>query len=1069
MDMAPPQAPPALTRTTADDAAALIDRLGESHQWLSDQQQYLPLPPTDGDMSRQPLFMDELAAYWRAPVSSDGPNVARAAALALRLSAVMRDNASLLAADGFLSARANDAVHALTAAHGHILPSHLTARALRAGSATYAGALVLEDSQAGDLALLFTPGRGWEEFSHLDALHDEFEERMREALATTQQLPGLSDDDMEGLEASLEVSSDALTGNVMDALVRQMIDVQRRKVNDAWGVLDRSEGHASRKADRIQEAMSPDALLDVPSMLLSRQARLLTTASQWRLEKLPVMLRASWLDALTHYARDREDTQTILEASGFNDVESLDQFARRELAIRLQSLGVMEDPADINIEIYATTVVPSNGYTGTDVEILPIIELARQNFGFIDLRAIQAKTVNGRFLLQLRRDDVIGMIRDLDLRNRYQRYLSQRMKTSPEGQVARSAMSRLLQSRMRFELEDARAANYIAEETPAFLDDRAERGYHWVKSVTDAPKMSDRPRTDGHIVTARHILLNGMRMKDVLSIGAQNEESVPRIVLYTPDAPDHRHFREFADRQTATQQFFNHPDFADYLRARLPTQDEAIDTTQARFADEVITNDVFLSSYDTALAQLGLDAERLSRSTVVADLEKAQSFGVLALRTASGFAPMRVSLAVAGAQALWSVWEGARNVAHGTRIEAVEDFISAFASATSLMSQHSFKHAIGRVGLARLGRTRALVSTPSRLPDTERIFDARYLATGVRLKDARAAGPGILTVNDQFYIQHGGALYGAQFDRANGTWRLRKPQHAASDYGAPVIRDAHGYWSHNRSVGLLGGGRRPDLSDKDALEVLREYRSLSTETAGLSEASMQRLVRKLKSDGLLDATAKRLIYDRTHDLPTSATFARRWEAALDEVRFGSPDLTPSPPTSPESSSYKLVKLERSRWPSTVWHYTTPRRLDEFKGHPLSLRQSQPSAGGPAGVHVMTLDPTSPSRDIVTLMRGRRRTSSFSESRVDTMAGAYVEIDMTQLRNRQRFDGTYEFNLYTVTNRGPKEFVIRATQPAPTNAYAPLSPSRSRVRPDVVLNASEFKLGYRTMTPPQASP
>jgi hypothetical protein len=109
---------------------------------------------------------------------------------------------------------------------------------------------------------------------------------------------------------------------------------------------------------------------------------------------------------------------------------------------------------------------------------------------------------------------------------------------------------------------------------------------------------------------------------------------------------------------------------------------------------------------------------------------------------------------------------------------------------------------------------------------------------------------------------------------------------------------------------------------------------------------------------------------------------------------------------------------------------------------------------------MTLDPSRPSRQIVGIMRGTRRAGTFTDAQVENIAGAYVEIDLYKLRDRQRVDGTFEFNLYTVTGRTGLEFVIKPTLPAPDRRIAPMSPREQRDLAAVSLRPGEFRTGTR---------
>lgn len=1090
MHMTPPEAPPAITRDAAEDSAALIARIADTQRWLVDQQALLPTLPMHEEPSIRTSFMAELAAFWRAPVapSPGQPSVTRQQAFVLRWATLMADVATLGVADGELDEAAKQAVLGFTGTQGHLVPPYIHVRELVVDAQAYAGTVVITDGRDVS-ALLFSPDRGWEKFSGLDALHVEFEQRLRERLASGDAPSGLGEDD-HGRGGDIQVTSRDIPGNAFDVLAANIVDVQRRKVTDAWSWRDEGEGRDARRADRIHDALRPEHYIDAAALLRRRQIRLLAAAEAPRLAQLPLAVRQQWETALADYGRTWTATYGVLATEGFPSIASIDRFARDELAVRLRSRAVAIDPADIVIELFSTTASPPTGYSGTDVEQRTLLDLARENFGFLEMRGMQARTTSGRFLLALGRDAIVDMLRELDLRNRYQAYLVEQLKTSAQGQRVRQASAQLQEARMRFELVDARSSAFVAGEERAFIDDHAERGYRWVEAILDAPVPAARRRIENHDIVVSHIVYEGARMKDVLAIGVRAQGSVYRTILYTPDAPDGRSFREFGDRQEAAGSFLNHPDFEQYVLERLPSAwatvgpdgvsrhfrvstgtrravwalsgqrgEHPYTLTEGRFTEAEITGNIFDATYDVALGQLGRDAADLARSTGEADFDHATSIGMLSAHVAEGFLPLRLGVAVGGIRALHAAWRGVENVGRDDRVGAFEDFVDAFSRAGDLAGSRMLSRSIGRTWLTRLhGRAQRLAVSPRSLPDLDATFESRYIATAVRLQDAGSIKNGVYDIRGRPYIEHRGRAYGVRFDRENNTWRLEKPGMSPASYAPPVVRDTTGQWRHNTNVGLRGGFDGPDLYDREPADVLAQYRGLNLETANLSDSDVRVVVQTLARQGLGAGAAKRLIYARTHEQPTSATMARYWDAALAHARRPPSRLPTPPPATPDG--FELVKLERSQWPDKVWHYTTPYRHATFTGTALTLSQSLPASTGPSGVHVMTLDPGRPSRTIVEVMRGQQRTNTFTDTQVQTIAGAYVEIDLAKLRDRQRSDGTFEFNVYTVTRRSGVEFVIKPTLPAPDPRIAPLSPRRQRDLAGVSLRAGEFRTGLR---------
>jgi hypothetical protein len=1092
MDMSPPNAPAAVVRPADEDASAIVARLAGVQRWLLDQQAFLPTLPGSMEASARPAFEAELAAYWQAPVapSPQQPSAPRVRAFTGKWTALMADVARLANADGELGERERDAILVVTAAQGHLVPPHLDLRELMVGGLAYAGAMIIVDNSDSTAALLFTTDRGWERFENLDALHADVERRLLETLAHATSLPGLADDDPV-VTARVPVTSRSIAGNVFDVLVSNIVGVQRRKAIDAWTLHDGTSGWGTRLRDRLHDALAIEPYVDTGTLLQHRRLRLLASAESSRLAQLPPSLREQWEKALAEYRGVLTETGSTLALHRGQAIASIDQFARDRLGARLRGRGIADDPADITIELFSTTSSASHGYSGTDVERRPLVDLARENFGFLEMRGMQARTPSGGLLAVLGRDDIVDLIRELDLRNSYRAYLFDALRASPRGQRVRDASARLLAARMRFDLVDARSTAYIANETSDFIDDHAERGYQWVEAALDAPEAARRRRVENHEVIVSHIVYEGARLRDVLAISVRAQESVYRTVLYTPDAPDGRRFREFPDRQHAAAAVLNNPAFASYLADRLPMAWSVVDRdgstrrfrvsggtqravwalsgqsgerpytlTQGRFSEEEVIGNVFDAMYDVALGHLAADAAELARSTSEADYDHARSLGALSARFAEGFLPLRLGLAVGSVRAMQGLLQGIEYASDGERNRAFENFAQAFAAIGDLMGTHAMARSLGGSILARTrGPLPRIVAQRVTLPDLDPTFDARYVARGIRLNGARTVRDGVYEIGGDHFVEHGGRPYAVQFDRDNDTWRLRKPAHTTADYAPPVVRDVTGQWRHRKDIGLRGGtGDRPDLYARDPVDVFMDYRSLNPETAGMTLSDAHVLVQALANQEISPASAKRLIYDRTHDRPTSAALMRRWNAALEEVRRPPPRLRTPPP--PELPGYRLVKLERSQWPETVWHYTTAYRHAMFSGRALTLSQSLPSDTGPSGLHVMTLDPGRTSRELVEVMRGTRRTNTFTDKQVRTVAGAYVEIDLRKLRDRQRADGTYEFNLYTVTHRSGVEFVIKPTLPAPDPDLAPVSPRHQQDLAGIQLRPGEFRTGLR---------
>jgi hypothetical protein len=138
-------------------------------------------------------------------------------------------------------------------------------------------------------------------------------------------------------------------------------------------------------------------------------------------------------------------------------------------------------------------------------------------------------------------------------------------------------------------------------------------------------------------------------MKDVLVIGVRNQQSISRVVLYTPDAPDGQTFREFEDRRSLALGVLYNPAFETYLLDRLPSDAAKVEANGVRhfrlsngdrrahwamfagntryvrtdepFSDHIVEGNFFEASYDTSVSLMTRNLERMARPTHHADYD----------------------------------------------------------------------------------------------------------------------------------------------------------------------------------------------------------------------------------------------------------------------------------------------------------------------------------------------------------------------------------------------------------------------------------------------------------------
>ncbi|APG03426.1 hypothetical protein BJI69_05505 [Luteibacter rhizovicinus DSM 16549] len=576
MDVAPPQAPPAAVSSTQQEAIGGLGRLIDMQTWLAGQQEGMPDLPSPVTADSRDAWLTSLDAFWRQTVE-DSPGqvpVARIDALATRIASVLRDDAIVRRLDGTLDGAAADLAERFARTSDGEVPPGLIARSLRVGEADYAGAIIVHERDHPTVVLRFLPDHGWDVFTDLPSLHAQTEAAWRQRLARRRELPGVRVDDIERVVANEHfVDSLPLQGDVFGAMARRVVSLQRGKVEDAWpATSDASTSEWSN--DHLLSALDLHDTLDITALLASRENRLTTSVDEQRLARVPEDVARDWREAAKGY-----HTALLLAASptrrGADDAPlTLAGWCRKELLTALAQRGITLDPDDIHLEVRDDEGlgVPATGVSPPPPVRMSLAEFALHNTGRYERRHIRVVTngvppgapLPGAHTLR-------QLVRELDLASRFASYLRERV-SDPQGRDFRSATMQIQQARMRAEAVAARMATYLPEQAVAFLDDRGDRGYRMVEAVLNSPAAATRTAVDGHRIAVRQLVYRGVVVSDVLLIGVRDVRGSPRVVLYTPDAPDGRAFREFSDRSALARDFLYAPVFEEYLLARLPTE-----------------------------------------------------------------------------------------------------------------------------------------------------------------------------------------------------------------------------------------------------------------------------------------------------------------------------------------------------------------------------------------------------------------------------------------------------------------------------------------------------------------
>lgn len=846
MDMLPPQAPPAITHTENQETRDVAQRLIEAQDWLITQNEQLPEPADSVTAGTLETYLGRLASFWQAPVAGN-PGTAdlpRSTVFAQRLASVMKDEATLRYLDGTLDERARELALAFARAQGSTLPVHVQAHELVFGQVAYAGAVVLVDDRADDRALLFSPTRGWETFANLDALYKDTEERARRSLATDEMLPGMAADDIGNvIDRESFVTSRAIEGDAFDTLVARIVQVQAAHATAAW-----AGGDAPLPPERdLTQDMGLHHYLDIRSIVMERNARLHEVIVDEQLARMPDAAQAAWRQARLAYADELKLADATLREFAIGEVRSLDDFASERLGKALAERGINGDPRRMVVDVYpvpassidqALNPVPALGMAalrpaaGTLLASPTLLELALQNIAPLDNTLFLARDHDGSDLTpRLPSAALVAMIRGLDVAGHYRDYLLGELDSSAEGQLRRVVSTGLQHKRMRLELEDARLGDYQPDAVMSFRPDRNHRGYEWVRAVLDAPEASKRATVDGHAIIVRQLTYKGEPVKDVLIISTAQPQAVPNMVLYTPNAPDGRAFREFRDGMKANDGFFYNRAFEQYLIDRLPLDvSEPLPNGAGRrfkvpagsslaqwvfsstgkpgtrvaesFDERTVDGNVLDALHEAGISLLSRNLSSLARSTREANADSLPSVDAEAVARSVAWLIGRPF------RAAWRAYDDVRAGDHaGAFVAGTEAYVASldFLGAGPLASRVVVP-LVGRIS-RHSGR---LVPLGSRMRSADMIQEPRFVARNVDPTTATSVDNGVYTVGDARYIRQGETMYGVRYDDQLGTWRLRRPDAGPTSYGPPIARDATtGTWMRNREFGILGGMDNP--------------------------------------------------------------------------------------------------------------------------------------------------------------------------------------------------------------------------------------------------------------------
>lgn len=839
---APLNAPNGIVQAENQEALDALQRLIGAREGLAriyDDQPVLGEPDAAG--ARQ--LLDALPAFWTAPGPAGGQT--RRTLLGNHLATVMREAATLRRLDGTLREDAASLVMRITTAAEARLPAGVHVRELMLGDVSHAGSLIVLDDGSPGVALLFTARGGWEAFDSLDRLLETTRRRLLESMDAADGV-GMDVDAFAEAKTRNTIGSREIRGLIFDTLAHRMIDVQRERIATAADdhALDSDSPHAATDLrDRVGDELAPAAMLDIDAIERLREARLLEAAAAIRLANVPTRVRDAWYQARDVYNETLAAAALVRMGTSIQPPSSLHAYASRELAARLTALGIDESPETITIEIDRVGALPKalawiDPLPGSsETRRIPLVEFATQNIGRFSIETLHAVDERGQSMgRRLGAGALRDMVRELDLANRYQTHLEQRLREGPVGTLVRKLTLSVQAAHMRMEAAEARLSYFLPGQPRSFIDDREERGFRWVEAALDAPNA--RRRVDGHEIVASQMTYRQVALDGIVLFAASAPASVSRVVMYTPDAPDGLAFREFESRQEAARTFLYHPAFREYLLDHLPAEfataspngqtrrfagdrlahwvlgaskGAAYTQTAEPFGERAVSGDFLAADYDATVEKFRRNTRLLARSTADASSDSLLSLLQVSFsnRPVALISTIVTDVPASLARMMQASWRFYDHMKAGDTGEAMVAFTEGYVNALNLVVPPLVggRHLAGAIIRSR-GAAGGVGSTSVRMTPTRVRFEDRYAAHNLK-KAGKADDEGIFRFRGESFIEQEGRFYFVRYDTDYRHWRLA-PARGSTDarFTGPMIQRQDGRWIYAHGAGLCGGMRR---------------------------------------------------------------------------------------------------------------------------------------------------------------------------------------------------------------------------------------------------------------------
>ncbi|MFK3819910.1 dermonecrotic toxin domain-containing protein [Pseudomonas sp. NPDC089407] len=669
-------------------------------------------------------------------------------------------------------------------------------------------------------ALLCSVAHGVEAFDNLAELHKELCERLEDPQQSEHLLGLLNNPEHKQRARQAEqLRYDWYTEELVQFQAFAIRDAQLARLTQAWH--DSWKQGLQRNIQQLDKALA-DAL-DMRNQVGSTGP--LATRYGLLLENhLPNWLRTTSQQGVTHIMQALQQQVAAIEGAAapgiltleqFNQKNSLLNWVRERLREYLQrDPGLDIDPRDVFISVTvarqvgplinpsstgsATGYIPaaSRPIVGDTVEFVGhtyrLDELALLNIAWFEVDYWLTAKVHldgGEAIPALTPSRVKQVVRRLNAGTSYQAYLRTQLLDSPEGQWRQLAHAQLNRSRMNADAVKGRYAGH-------FLVDTLEQGYGWASTVINAPDSHNRPYfNEEQRVDVQQLLIQEHTLQGVLVLVSPLNSR--RIVIYTPDAPDRRYWREYANARGLIRAVRGDERLRNYVLERLPLANpKSLETLLVKgrlgshIRQQTITGNLYDAVYRAEVNSLMAETNAATRSNE----ELLGTFSINVLRLLLDIItlvlPQRQLIALAFGRMGISIWDGFEAFHEDDHEGALHHAVAALSHATEGLNTLA--------GSGMMRRVLRGMPKPPPVPLPSR-YEARPPEAKLRYRIDGAHGEAVYEQTSAssglslYYVRDGqGRYFNVSFDGTR--WRATDPKLPLAYLKLPIKRRLDGAW-----------------------------------------------------------------------------------------------------------------------------------------------------------------------------------------------------------------------------------------------------------------------------------